>query len=143
MRKGFTLIELLIVIIIVGVLATLGIIQYQAVIEKARGAEAKQVISTLRSQCAAIYLDTGATTTCTAANLGVGVGIPGPAVANCATTNYFYYNVANATPAVTFTATRCGATGKSPAVANATGKTLVLTTDMSNGSDVWSGTGGY
>ncbi|MBU0504178.1 MAG: prepilin-type N-terminal cleavage/methylation domain-containing protein, partial [Candidatus Omnitrophica bacterium] len=49
MKRGFTLLELMIVIIIVGVLATLGITQYQTAIERARGAEARQVISQLRS----------------------------------------------------------------------------------------------
>ena len=71
MRRGFTLIELLVVIIIIGVLATLGVMQYQSAIEKSRGAEARQVISTLRSSCAAIRMQDNSTATCTAENLGI------------------------------------------------------------------------
>ena len=56
MKRGFTLLELMVVIIILGVLATLGVMQYQAAIEKSRGAEARQVIGQLRSQCAAYYM---------------------------------------------------------------------------------------
>ncbi|MBU0549165.1 MAG: type II secretion system GspH family protein, partial [Candidatus Omnitrophica bacterium] len=69
--KGFTLLELMIVIIILGVLATLGVMQYQAAIEKSRGAEARQVIGQLRSHCAALYMANGNTTGCTVGNLGI------------------------------------------------------------------------
>jgi len=41
-RKGFTLIEILIVVIIVGILASIGIPQYASSLEKARGVDAKQ-----------------------------------------------------------------------------------------------------
>ena len=64
MRKGFTLIEIMIVIIIVGILATMGIVQYTKAIEKARGAEAKNFLGSLRSQCGAIYLENSDTATC-------------------------------------------------------------------------------
>ncbi|MBU0547795.1 MAG: prepilin-type N-terminal cleavage/methylation domain-containing protein, partial [Candidatus Omnitrophica bacterium] len=36
MRKGFTLIELIVVIIIVGILASVGMTQYTKVVEKGR-----------------------------------------------------------------------------------------------------------
>jgi prepilin-type N-terminal cleavage/methylation domain-containing protein len=151
MRRGFTLIELLVVIIIIGVLATLGVMQYQSAIEKSRGAEARQVISTLRSSCAAIRMQDNSTATCTAENLGIDttgsaavlVGrIPGTA---CWPTNYFMYGVATAAPnGMVFTATRCTADGKNPNLPAAAGVvTLTLTTNYNTGADAWTSTGGY
>lgn len=40
-RKGFTLVEVLIVVIIIGILASIGIPQFADTIEKARGGEAR------------------------------------------------------------------------------------------------------
>ena len=40
-RKGFTLVEVLIVVIIIGILASIGIPQFGASIEKAKGGEAR------------------------------------------------------------------------------------------------------
>jgi prepilin-type N-terminal cleavage/methylation domain len=40
-RKGFTLVEVLIVVIIIGILASIGIPQFAASIEKAKGGEAR------------------------------------------------------------------------------------------------------
>ena len=41
MKKGFTLVEVLIVVIIIGILASIGIPQFAASIEKAKGGEAR------------------------------------------------------------------------------------------------------
>jgi prepilin-type N-terminal cleavage/methylation domain-containing protein len=155
MKKGFTLLELMIVIIIIGVLATLGIMQYQATIEKSRGAEARSVISTLRNSCAAIWMREGTTTLCdnqagTNEEMGLDNGavvvtgrIPG-GTANCWGTNYFSYQVTsdNANGA-DFLATRCLANGKTPNSTAAVAGTVTLQTDYATGQDIWVGVGGF
>jgi prepilin-type N-terminal cleavage/methylation domain-containing protein len=144
-RRGFTLLELMIVIIIIGVLATVGIMQYSATIEKSRGAEARQVLGSLRTSCAALYMNSQTTADCTTGNLRIGASadmIPGTAAAQCRATNFFFYTAAASAPnGIVFTATRCIAGGKGPQ--GSTANTLLLTTDFSTGADTWSGTGGY
>jgi len=54
-RKGFTLIEVLIVVIILGILAILLMPQISGMQEKARTAEAKEVMSTIRTLLMAYY----------------------------------------------------------------------------------------
>ena len=57
-KKGFTLLELVIVIIILGVLATLGMAQYMRMVERSRGGKAKDVLGSLRKQALAYYMQT-------------------------------------------------------------------------------------
>jgi prepilin-type N-terminal cleavage/methylation domain-containing protein len=144
-KHGFTLLELMIVIIIIGVLATVGIMQYSATIEKSRGAEARQVIGSLRTSCAALFMNSQTTADCTTGNLRIGASadmIPGTAAAQCRATNFFFYTAAATAPnSITFTATRCIAGGKGPQ--GSTANTLTLTTNYNAGTDVWAGTGGY
>ena len=139
--RGFTLLELIMVIIIIGVLATLGFTQYAAMIEKSRGGEARQTISTLRSHLSAKNYEGLGAVTITAGNLGIVAGMIPP---TCTVTNYFSYTVdgACATTACTFTATRCTASGKTPNVSSAAAGTLKLTF-ISTGTDTWSSTAGY
>ena len=141
MKKGFTLLELVVVIIILGVLATLGIQQYARMIEKARGAEAKTIIGTIRTAAAGHNLQQGAVTGFTTALAGIGTNadqIPSA----CRVTHYFRYGVSAITATgLTITATRCIAGGKTPN--NSVAGTMTLVTDFTAGTDVWGGTGGY
>ena len=126
MRKGFTLIELIVVIIIVGILASVGMTQYTKVVEKGRAAEARLILGSLRTAEVAENIENGAYQT--VANLGVA------APTACAGTHYFSYSCAAATG--TCTATRCTAGGKNPDGAVAYTKTVDV-----NGT--WGGTAGY
>ena len=140
MRKGFTLLELVIVLIIIGVLATLAIGQYARMVEKARGAEARQILGLIRTAEAGYRMENTACTT-TAAAVGIGTDIPGPAAGNCAVTNYFWYNVSAASgTGFTAQATRCTALGKNVGPA---GASITLVTDFVSGADSWTSTSHY
>ncbi len=58
-KKSFTLIELLIVLIIIGVLATLAIAQYQNVVEKSKNNEALAFMASIREAEIACKTETG------------------------------------------------------------------------------------
>jgi prepilin-type N-terminal cleavage/methylation domain-containing protein len=115
MNKGFTLLELVVVIIIIGILATLGFTQYGKVIEKGRIAEARMVLGAIRSAQEAYKQEHGDYTT-TAGDLAVTFPT------SCSTTHYFSYSVTNTTG----TATRCESGGKSPNIVNASAYSVSL-----------------
>jgi len=126
-QQGFTLVELIIVVIIVGILASLGLTQYNKVVEKGRAAEARMVLGTLRTAEIAASYENGVY----AVVSGLGVGAPD---ATCLSTHFFSYACATATG--TCTATRCTAGGKPQQ--GATGWTKTLTV-----AGVWGGSAGY
>lgn len=140
MKRGFTLLELIIVVIILGVLATLGLTQYGRAIERSRGAEGRAVLGTIRTYAAAFYMQENNITTVTAAGLLMGTGLDQIPTA-CRTSHYFVYTFATAGTTITTTATRCTALGKNPNFTAA--NTLTLASDLSAGVDTWGGTGGY
>jgi prepilin-type N-terminal cleavage/methylation domain-containing protein len=150
-KKGFTLLELVVVIIILGILATLGIGQYLTMVERSRGAEARSIMGQIRNAAAAHYLEYGTVAAAapipafddTRAGIGTTANgqVPGAA---CGSTHYFRYAVtAVAATGFTATATRCIAGGKNPNLNAAAGLTLILTSNLGGGTDTWTGTGGY
>ena len=107
MKKGFTLLELIVVIVIIGILATLGYTQYNMVAERGRAAEGIVVLSTIRTAETACYLEKG-TYASTLTDLGVS------APASCTSTNYFYYTIHLDTGNERAEADRCLSGGKAP-----------------------------
>jgi prepilin-type N-terminal cleavage/methylation domain-containing protein len=142
MRRGFTLLELIIVIVIIGILATLGIQQYGRMVERSRGAEARQILGQIRSTAAAFFTEHRGLGNFDNAAAGIGAGdeqVPSA----CRTTHYFLYNVDNAAAAnFTASASRCTAGGKTPDSPTA-GLNLTLETNFTQGTDTWGGSGGY
>ena len=56
-RKGFTLLELMIVVIIIGILATLALPQFFKVAERARSSEGTNILGALRSAEIRYYME--------------------------------------------------------------------------------------
>jgi len=141
MKKGFTLLELIVVIIVLGILATLALTQYAKTIERSRGAEARAVIGGVRKLAASTYMTVGTTAGFT--DLGVlGIGASNDQVPNsCRLSHYFTYGAVQVAPSmVTFVATRCSAGGKTPNYVAA--NTLFLITDMNTGIENWTSSPG-
>ena len=82
MRKGFTLVELLIVIIIIGILATMAVPQYQKMVNRAKWAEVQQLAGSVKTAQSLYYAEygawrTGAAIDITDAQLGSYLTLPG------------------------------------------------------------------
>jgi prepilin-type N-terminal cleavage/methylation domain-containing protein len=134
MKKGFTLLELLIVVIIIGILAGLGIPQYMKAVERGRTAEAKAVLSQIRTAEEA-YRAKYNTYTADLAVLDIEANMNTDGSCNA---NYWYgFQVTTATAtAFTASATRCTAAGKEPQGSSAYYISLTQ-------AGVWAGTAGY
>jgi|PlaIllAssembly_1097288.scaffolds.fasta_scaffold1444221_1 prepilin-type N-terminal cleavage/methylation domain-containing protein len=140
MKKGFTLLELIVVIIILGVLATLGLGQYGRMIERSRAAEAKVILGSMRKLAQGYYFEYLNLTGLSNTKMSMGTTID-LVPTTCRTSHYFSYSFSTSASAVTSTARRCTGGGKAPQ-GTASG-TLVLTSVLTTGVDTWSGTGGY
>ena len=127
MKKGFTLLELIVVIIIVGILATLGFAQYTRMIEKGRTTEARSNLGVLRQRELAYYQENGAYAALGASD-PLDTGLPGGAT--CANTHYFRYTCSGGNTD-TCVATRCTSGGKTP---QSTAGAYTITIDFSAGT---------
>ena len=114
MKKGFTLLELIIVIVIIGILATLGFTQYTNLVESMRLAEAKTTLGIMRKLATEYWFKNGDMTNIQNSDLAVNQ--------TCSSTGYYCYWVDNQTSThINLAAWRCGGSanrcpgsGKSP-----------------------------
>ncbi|MFA5410963.1 MAG: prepilin-type N-terminal cleavage/methylation domain-containing protein [Candidatus Omnitrophota bacterium] len=111
MKKGFTLLELIIVIVVVGILATLGMQEYKWVLERGRSAEARANLSLLRRLQRSYFVenDKYATTSLFITDLGLPAGTD----SNCNTSNEYYFKYSCGSNG-TCSAQRCTSGGKPP-----------------------------
>ncbi len=113
-HKAFTLLELIIVIIIVGLLATLGLTQYTSIVERGRTAEARVSLGYMRKLANEYYLKNGSLTSIQLSDVGVG-STTGLLPSSCTSSFYFRYAFGGSTSEQqNFDATRCTSGGKSP-----------------------------
>jgi prepilin-type N-terminal cleavage/methylation domain-containing protein len=131
-NKGFTLLEIIVVIVILGIMSTLAATQYTKMVEKSRGAEARVIMGSIRTNEAVMRIQSGA---CSSSIVDVGIGSDYPSA--CSSTHYFAYNIfATGTNSVfTAVATRCTTGGKIPNYTTA--GTITLLTNFDNGADTW------
>jgi prepilin-type N-terminal cleavage/methylation domain-containing protein len=104
--QSFTLVELIIVVIIVGILASLGLTQYSSVVEKSRLAEVKTRIGVMKNFAYQYYLEKGTLATITSADVDG---------TSCSTNSYYSYSTQfPVADSVRLEAKRCTAGGKEP-----------------------------
>ncbi len=133
MKRGFTLLEIIVVIVILGIMATLAATQYTKMVEKARGGEARLMFGAIRRYQMVTRLQTGV-----CSSVAGEVGIGGDYPSTCSSTHYFTYGITatGTSNLFTATATRCTVSGKIPNYTIAS-TTIRLVTNFDNGFDSW------
>ena len=58
-QSGFTIVELLIVIVIIGILATIGFVSYKRIIDKGQAAATRNIVQQYSKVFGAFYADNG------------------------------------------------------------------------------------
>lgn len=133
--RGFTLVELVLVVIILGILASVGGVRYLTNIEKSRRAEAKMILGQIRTMQEAYRLEWNKYAGKTNQSKLALEGVPWDSCST-AKTHYFSYT-ANTTDAdadtFTATASRCTTNSKLPNVATCYTVTLTHTGDLTEG----------
>ena len=122
-RGGFTLLELMVVVIIIGVLASIAWPRYIFITEKSRTSEAKSILGQIRSAEIGYFTENDAYTT-NLTKLSVDVPMA------CNASFYYSYSIAGGGVSFTATATRCTAGGRSP---NSPGGTAYVININENG----------
>jgi prepilin-type N-terminal cleavage/methylation domain-containing protein len=115
MKKGFTLLELIVVIVIIGILATLGYNQYRRMAEKMRTSELIATVGLMRKSTINYYLEKGSLSSITNGDIGIGTS-SGDIPSNCVSTHYYRYRVDTwgSATTVNLVGQRCTAGGKPP-----------------------------
>lgn len=141
MKKGFTLLELLIVVIAIGILATLALIKFPRWIEKAKAAEAIQIIGNIRQLATAYYNQKGTLVGFNNTMAGIGDGedlYPYAAGDTAAPAHHFLYDIADTTTTtVKISAKRCTSNNCKSYVPASKNYFINATVDVANNTVQW------
>ena len=137
MKKGFTLLELIVVIIIIGILATLGYTQYGKVMEYGRQVEARAILGLIIKNALSYRLVNGTTTGMQNSDVGIGSSA-GQIPSSCVSTHYYWYNIDyNGDPALHIVACRCIGGGKNPQGTSGGGQGIWIDVNLQTGNQAW------